>query len=103
MKKLKLWMLIIIFGTSLKITIDGCMTLMRSFFLGDYTKLKKNYLPHNYLEDASDYDVVAAVHVEAEWDRNDQVGETKWLQKINKTSGMPNAIVGHVWLSAANC
>ena len=40
------------------------------------------------------------MHVEAEWDRNDQVGETKWLQKINETSGMPNAIVGHVWLSA---
>ena len=43
------------------------------------------------------------MHVEAEWDRNDQVGETKWLQKINKTSGMPNAIVGHIWLNANNC
>ena len=43
------------------------------------------------------------MHVEAEWDRNDQVGETKWLQEINKEFGMPNAIVGHVWLSAKNC
>ena len=75
----------------------------KHFFLGDYTELKQDYLPHDYLQDASDYNVLATVHVEAEWDRNDQVGETKWLQKINKTSGMPNAIVGHVWLSADNC
>ena len=77
-------MRIIIFGISLKITIHGYMMLMKSFFLGDYRKLKKNYLPQDYLEDASDYDVLATVHVEAEWDRNDQVGETKWLQKLIK-------------------
>ena len=59
-------MRIIIFGISLKITIHGYMTLMRSFFLGDCTKLKKNYLPQHYLEDASDYNVLATVHVEAE-------------------------------------
>ena len=75
----------------------------KHFFLGDYTELKKDYLPQDYLKDASDYDVLATVHVEAEWDRNDQVGETEWLQRINKTFGMPNAIVGHVWLSADNC
>ena len=75
----------------------------KHFFLGDYRKLKKNYLPQDYLRDASNYDILATVHVEAEWDRNDQVGETKWLQEINKQFGMPNAIVGHVWLGAKNC
>ena len=90
-------MRIIIFGISLEITIHGYMMLMKSFFLGDYTKLKKNYLPQDYLRDASNYDILATVHVEAEWDRNDQVGETKWLQEINKQFGMPNAIIGHVW------
>ena len=70
-------MRIIIFGISLKITIHGYMTLMRSFFLGDCTKLKKNFLPQDYLEYASGYDILATVHIEAEWNRNDQVGETK--------------------------
>ena len=69
-------MRIIIFGISLKITIPGYMILMKSF-IDDYTKLKKNFLPQDYLEYASGYDILATVHIEAEWNRNDQVGETK--------------------------
>ena len=46
--------------------------------------------------------MIATVHVEAEWDRFNQVGETNWLTKVNAQFGMPNAIVGHVWLAAKN-
>ena len=38
----------------------------KHFFLDDYKKLKKNYLPQDYLRDASNYDILATVHVEAE-------------------------------------
>ncbi|MBH68871.1 MAG: amidohydrolase [Rhodospirillaceae bacterium] len=74
-----------------------------NFFLGDYESLKRNYLPEHYKDDSNGFDIVATVHVEAEWDRNDQVGETAWLHELNQKFKIPNAIVGHVWLGAQNC
>ena len=68
------------------------------FFLGDYSALKRQYLPQDYRRDAEGFRIVKTVHVEAEWDRADQVGETQWLTRIAAEHGMPNAIVGHVWL-----
>ena len=68
------------------------------FFLGDYSALKSQYLPQDYRRDAEGFRIVKTVHVEAEWDRADQVGETQWLTRIAAEHGMPNAIVGHVWL-----
>ena len=47
--------------------------------------------------------MIATVHIEAEWDRSNQVGETTWLTKMNANYKMPNAIVGHVWLAEKNC
>lgn len=73
-----------------------------AFFLGDYAPLKRNYLPADYRRDAANHNVVATVHVEAECDRNDQVGETRWLTAVNAEHGMPNAIVGHAWFDRPN-
>jgi len=67
------------------------------FFLGDYASLKRNYLPDDYRRDAAGLNVVATVHVEAEYRRDDQVGETRWLAGIAERYGMPNAIVAHAW------
>ena len=61
----------------------------KDFFLGDYSALKKNYLPKDYRTDAKNFDVVATVHVEAEWDRSNQVGETTWLTKMHAKYKMP--------------
>jgi predicted TIM-barrel fold metal-dependent hydrolase len=74
-----------------------------TFFLGDYSALKRDYLPDDYRCDAEGFEVVATVHVEAEWDRQRQVAETEWLHAINATHGLPNVVVGHVWLAADNC
>jgi predicted TIM-barrel fold metal-dependent hydrolase len=74
-----------------------------TFFLGDYSTLKRDYLPDDYRCDAAGFEVVATVHVEAEWDRQRQVAETEWLHAINATHGLPNVVVGHVWLAADNC
>lgn len=73
------------------------------FFLGDYSAIKRNYLPDDYRRDAEGFEVVATVHVEAEWDRDRQVAETEWLHEINAAHGLPNAVIGHVWLAADNC
>lgn len=69
-----------------------------NFFLGDYTALKRNYRPPDYRRDAAGFNIVKTVHCEAEWNRDDQVGETEWLTHIAAEHGMPHAIVGHVWL-----
>ena len=72
------------------------------FFLGDYAPLKRDYLPTDYRRDAANHNVVATVHVEAECDRDNQVGETAWLTDINAEHGMPNAIVAHAWFDRPN-
>jgi predicted TIM-barrel fold metal-dependent hydrolase len=72
------------------------------FFLGDYNGLKRDYFPADYRRDASRHDVLATVHCEAEWDRNDQVGETEWLTRMHQLHGLPNAIVAHAWFHTPN-
>jgi predicted TIM-barrel fold metal-dependent hydrolase len=67
------------------------------FFLGPYDALKRNYLPEDYRRDASQHNVLATVHCEAEWDRADQVGETRWISELSAAHGFPNAIVAHAW------
>src|SRR5688572_5793318 len=72
------------------------------FFMGNYDALKRNYLPHDYREDAKNHNVLKTVHIDAEWDRDDQVGETEWLTEISSQHGMPHAIVAHAWFHTAN-
>jgi predicted TIM-barrel fold metal-dependent hydrolase len=72
------------------------------FFLGDYSALRRNYLPDDYRRDASPHNVLMTVHCEAEWDRDDQVGETRWLTEVNKADGFPDAIVAHAWFHTPN-
>ena len=67
------------------------------FFLGDYSALQRDYLPTDYLRDSRHHNVLMTVHCEAEWDRADQVGETRWVSEMNALHGFPNAIVAHAW------
>jgi len=72
------------------------------FFLGPYDDLKRNYLPDDYRRDAAGHNVVGTVHVEAEWNRADQVGETRWLSAVAAQAGFPTAIVAHAWFHTDN-
>jgi predicted TIM-barrel fold metal-dependent hydrolase len=65
------------------------------FRYGDYSALRRNYLPADYRRDAAPFNVVKSVHMEAEWDRTDPAGETRWLEAVHSSHGFPNAIVGH--------
>jgi predicted TIM-barrel fold metal-dependent hydrolase len=67
------------------------------FFLGDYAKLKRDYLPADYRRDSAGLGIVKTVHVEAECSREQQVAETEWLSALSAKQGMPNAIVAHAW------
>jgi predicted TIM-barrel fold metal-dependent hydrolase len=50
------------------------------------------------LLDAGRTRVAMTVHVEAEWDPRDPVGETRWLEELAAASGFPSACVAHTWL-----
>lgn len=69
----------------------------QDFFMGDDAALRRDYLPADYRRDAAGHNVLTTVHCEAEWDRADQVGETRWLTEIHERHGFPGAAVAHAW------
>jgi len=71
-------------------------------WLGDYSRLRRDYLPPEYRRDTALHNVIATVHVEAECDRSQQLAETEWLTRIAAEHGMPAAIVAHAWVDEPN-
>ena len=72
------------------------------FRYGDYRALPRRYLPEDYLADCAGHRVVKTVHVEAEWDPADPVGETRWLEALAARHGVPDAIVAQARLDRAD-
>jgi len=68
------------------------------FRYGDYSPLRRNYLPPDYRADTARYHILGTVHVEAEWDRSAPVAETRWLETIASHHGLPSGIVAHAAL-----
>lgn len=68
------------------------------FRYGDYSAIKRRYLPGDYRRDAAGHEVVESVYVETEWDPNDPIGETRYASGLAGTYGLPNAIVAQAWL-----
>ena len=60
---------------------------------GDPTPLLRNYLPDDLRADAARQNLVGCVHVEANWDAADPVGETRWLDALADRQGLPTALV----------
>lgn len=71
-----------------------------AFRYGDYASLRHPYLPSDYRADAGRHHIVKTVHVEAEWDRRDPVGETRWLEDLAAAQGLPSACIAHARLDA---
>jgi len=72
------------------------------FRYGDYSSLKRNYLPADYRGDSAGFDVVGTVFVETEWDPTDPKGEVAWVQKLTKAEGLPSVMVAQAWLDRAD-
>ena len=68
--------------------------------LGDLEALKHNYLPVDYSRDAARQNVVATVHVEAGWTADDSLGETHWLETLDKSDGVAARYVAHAPLAS---
>jgi predicted TIM-barrel fold metal-dependent hydrolase len=68
------------------------------FRYGDYSPIRRNYLPEDYCRDCRGHEVVKTVYVEAEWDPRDPVGETAWVNGLAERHGFPTGIVAQAWL-----
>src|SRR5258708_17605921 len=71
-------------------------------FIGDNSAIRRNYLPDDYRRDAAGHNVLTTVHCEAEWERDDQLGETRWISSLAERYGFPGALVAHAWFDTPN-
>lgn len=69
-----------------------------AFRYGDYAALRRPYLPADYLADAHAHAVVKTVYVETEWDPHDPLGETAWVERLRRATGLPSVMVAQAWL-----
>lgn len=70
------------------------------FRYGDYSAIKRRYLPDDYLKDAGGRPMIQTVYVETEWEPTDPIGETRYATSVADRFGLPNAIVAQAWLDA---
>lgn len=68
------------------------------FRYGDYSALRRPYLPADYFADAAPHRVVKTVYVETEWDPRDPIGEMRYVEKLRRETGFPTVAVAQAWL-----
>ena len=73
------------------------------FRYGDYSALRRRYLPGEYFADTSPHQVTKTVYVEAEWDPTDPVGETRYISGLREKTGFPTVMVAQAWLDRGDC
>ena len=75
-----------------------CDEPMRPFRYGDYSAIRRPYLPADYLADAAGFRVVKTVYVETEWDPGDPIGELRFVERLRRETGFPTVAVAQAWL-----
>jgi predicted TIM-barrel fold metal-dependent hydrolase len=69
---------------------------------GDYSALKRTYLPPDFRRDTARHRIIGTVHVEAEWKPGEELAEVEWLETIVSRHGVPSACVAHAKLDSRN-
>lgn len=69
---------------------------------GDYAAMCRNYLVEDFVTDSAPHSVVKSVHVQANWNPDDPLGETRWCQGVADHHGFPHAIVADANLASAD-
>jgi len=67
---------------------------------GDYSAIRRDYLIDDFREDIKNQNVVKTVHLQVEYDHNNPVAETRWLQSVADQHGYPHGIVAFADLSS---
>ena len=65
---------------------------------GDHSALKRPYLPADYAHDTAGVKLIGSVHVEAEWDPRDPIGEMRFIGSLRERCGLPSVAIGQAWL-----
>jgi predicted TIM-barrel fold metal-dependent hydrolase len=73
------------------------------FRYGDYSAIRRPYLPAEYRADAAPFVIDASVYVETEWDSADPHGEMDYVAELRRTSGLPSVAVAQAWLDTPAC
>lgn len=68
------------------------------FRYGDYSGLRRPYLPADYFADARPHAIVKTVYVETEWDPHDALGEMRYVERLRRETGFPSVAVAQAWL-----
>lgn len=71
---------------------------MIPFRYGDYSTIRRPFLPEDYDQVSAEWNVVATVTMEGEWTPDDPLGEARWMNSLNQSSGKPAAHVAQAWL-----
>ena len=74
-------------------------------FAGDYSDIRRTYLIGDLHQDAAEFELSKSVHLQAEFDHSDPVGETAWLQSVHDdpaSRGLPSAAVAYADFEADN-
>ncbi len=67
------------------------------FRYGDYSSICKNFGVEEFKAVSANHNVVKTVHMEAEWQPSDPLGESRWLHALHDKTGYPHAIIGQAW------
>ena len=70
---------------------------------GDYSAIRKRYLPDDYFADVAPHKVVKTVYVEAEWDPSDPIGESRYIANLRRETNFPSVTVAQAWLDRDDC
>jgi predicted TIM-barrel fold metal-dependent hydrolase len=73
---------------------------MIPFRYGDYSAIRRNFMPDDYRRVTAGHDVVTTVTMEGEWDEADLVAESRWMSGIAARHGLPSAHVARTILHA---
>lgn len=79
-----------------------CDEPMIPFRYGDYSAIRRNYLPEDYRRDTGNYRVVGSVFIETEWDPATPVQETSWVHELAERDGLPSVMVAQARLDQPN-
>lgn len=72
--------------------------VMIPFRYGDYSAIKRPYLPDDYRKDATGHTICETVYVETEWNPHTPLDETRYASGLSAGYHLPNAVVAQAWL-----
>lgn len=75
-----------------------CDEPMIPFRYGDYSSIRRPYLPADYRADANPWTIAASIYVETEWDPKAPTTEMDYVAELIARDGLPTVAVAQAWL-----